>query len=52
MWHEIIGEQPITNAILDRIVHNAHRVVMKGESLRKKRQPKKEEEIVMENFKN
>ncbi|MCX6294459.1 MAG: ATP-binding protein, partial [Bacteroidetes bacterium] len=38
--------------ILDRIVHNAHRVEMKGESLRKKRQPKNEEEIVLENLKN
>ena len=52
MWHEIIGEQTIADAILDRIVHDAHRVEMKGESLRKKRQPKKEEEIVLENLKN
>ncbi len=51
-WHEVIGEQTIADAILDRIVHNAHRIEMKGESLRKKRQPKKEEEIVLENFKN
>ena len=52
MWHEIIGEQTIADAILDRIVHDSHRVEMKGESLRKKRQPKTEEEIVLENFKN
>lgn len=51
-WHEIIGEQTIADAILDRIVHNAHRVEMKGESLRKKRQPKNEKEIVLENLKN
>jgi DNA replication protein DnaC len=51
-WHEVIGEQTIADAILDRIVHNAHRIEMKGESLRKKRQPKKEEEIVLENLKN
>jgi DNA replication protein DnaC len=51
-WHEIIGEQTIADAILDRIVHDAHRVEMKGESLRKKRQPKNEEEIVLENLKN
>jgi len=43
-WHEIIGEQTIADAILDRIVHNAHRVEMKGESLRKKRQQKNEKE--------
>ena len=51
-WHEIIGEQTIADAVLDRIVHNAHRIEMKGESLRKKRQPKKEEEIDIENLKN
>lgn len=52
MWHEIIGEQTIADAILDRIVHDAHRIEMKGESLRKKRRPKNEEEIVLENLKN
>ena len=52
MWHEIIGEQTIADAILDRIVHDSHRIEMKGESLRKKRQPKNEEEIVLENLKN
>jgi DNA replication protein DnaC len=52
MWHEVIGEQTIADAILDRIVHDAHRIEMKGESLRKKRQPKNEEEIVIENLKN
>jgi len=36
-WHDIIGEQTIADAILDRIVHDAHRIEMKGESLRKKR---------------
>lgn len=51
-WHEIIGEQTIADAILDRIVHDAHRVEMKGESLRKKRQPKNAEEIDLENLKN
>ncbi len=51
-WHEIIGEQTIADAILDRIVHDAHRIEMKGESLRKKRQPRNEEEIVLENLKN
>ncbi len=42
-WHEIIGEQTIADAILDRIVHDAHRIEMKGESLRKKRQIKSED---------
>jgi DNA replication protein DnaC len=36
-WHDIIGEQTIADAILDRIVHSAHRLELKGESLRKRR---------------
>lgn len=36
-WHEVIGEKTIADAILDRIVHNAHRIDLKGESMRKKR---------------
>lgn len=34
-WHEIIGEPTIADAILDRLVHDAHRIEMVGESLRK-----------------
>ncbi len=37
-WHEVIGERTIADAVLDRIVHNAHRIELSGESLRK-RQP-------------
>ena len=33
-WHEVI-DPTIADAILDRLVHNAHRLVLKGESLRK-----------------
>lgn len=36
-WYDVIGEQTIADAILDRIVHNAHRLELKGESMRKKR---------------
>lgn len=35
-WHDIIGEQTIADAILDRIVHDAQRIELKGESLRRK----------------
>jgi DNA replication protein DnaC len=35
-WYEIIGEKTVADAILDRIVHNAHRKELKGESLRRK----------------
>jgi DNA replication protein DnaC len=38
-------EQTIAEAILDRIVHDAHRIEIKGDSLRKKKQPKSEEDI-------
>ncbi len=37
-WHDVIGEKTIADAVLDRIVHNAHRIEMTGESLRKKQQ--------------
>ena len=35
-WYEVIGESTIADAILDRLVHTAHRIELKGESLRKK----------------
>lgn len=34
-WHDFIGEPTIADAILDRIVHNAYKVPLKGESMRK-----------------
>jgi DNA replication protein DnaC len=34
-WHDIIGDPTLADAILDRLVHNAHRLVLKGESMRK-----------------
>jgi IstB-like ATP binding protein len=34
-WHEIIGSPTLADAILDRLVHNAHRLSMTGESMRK-----------------
>jgi DNA replication protein DnaC len=36
-WHEQIGDLTIADGILDRLVHNAHRIEMRGESMRKKR---------------
>ena len=35
-WFDVIGEETIADAILDRLVHTSHRVELKGESLRKK----------------
>ena len=34
-WYDLIGEQTIADAILDRIVNSSHRISLKGESLRK-----------------
>jgi len=36
-WHEVIGDPTIADALLDRLVHNAHRINLKGESMRKTR---------------
>ncbi len=42
-WYEVIGEQTIADAVLDRIVHGAHRLELKGESMRKRRGSKEAE---------
>src|SRR5947207_8784671 len=34
-WHDLIANPTAADAILDRLVHNAHRLTLKGESLRK-----------------
>jgi DNA replication protein DnaC len=34
-WHDVIGEPTFADAILDRLVHNAYRVELDGESMRK-----------------
>ena len=36
-WHAVIGDPTYADAILDRVVHNAHRITLEGESLRKSR---------------
>ncbi len=38
-WHDVIGDPTLADAILDRLVHNAHRIQLRGESLRKQRAP-------------
>lgn len=35
-WYEVIGEQTVADAIMDRLIHDAHRLQLQGESLRKK----------------
>ncbi len=45
-WHEVIGEKTIADAILDRIVHDAHRIELNGESMRKVKGKQKEIETI------
>lgn len=37
-WHELIGDPTIADSILDRLLHNAHKINMKGGSMRKKQE--------------
>lgn len=36
-WHDLIGDPTLADAIPDRVIHNAHRIQLRGEPLRKKR---------------
>jgi DNA replication protein DnaC len=40
-WHEQIGDPTLADSILDRLVHNAHYIEMRGESMRKEHSGKK-----------
>ena len=40
LWHKHIGDPTIADAALDRLVHGAHRIELKGESMRKLRAAK------------
>jgi DNA replication protein DnaC len=42
-WYEIIGNPTIADAILDRLVHNAYRIELTGDSMRKRRAPENPE---------
>ena len=44
-WYEIIGNPTIADAILDRLVHNAYRIELKGESLRKQKQSTQDQPV-------
>ena len=35
-WHEAIGDPTVADAILDRLVHNAYKITLQGESMRKR----------------
>ena len=47
-WYDIIGEATIADAILDRLVHDAHRIELQGESLRKRKKAEPVEVLEME----
>jgi DNA replication protein DnaC len=38
-WHDLIGVPTLADAVLDRVIHNAYRIELAGESLRKRRPP-------------
>jgi len=38
-WHELIGDPTLADAILDRLIHNAYKITLKGESMRKRKSP-------------
>jgi len=38
-WFDAIGDPTIADAVLDRLIHNAHKINLKGESMRKIRSP-------------
>lgn len=35
-WYDVIGDSTVADAILDRLIHTAHRLELSGESMRKK----------------
>ena len=34
-WHDYLAEPTVADAILDRLIHNSHRINLKGDSMRK-----------------
>jgi DNA replication protein DnaC len=45
-WHEALGNPTLADAILDRLLHNAYKIMLKGESMRKRQVPVKDDGIV------
>jgi DNA replication protein DnaC len=35
-WHEALGDPTLADAILDRLLHNAYKITLRGESMRKR----------------
>jgi DNA replication protein DnaC len=36
-WHDILGDPTLADAIMDRLVHNAYKINLKGDSMRKQK---------------
>ena len=49
-WFDVIGDKTIADAILDRIVHDAHRMELHGESMRKRRSPASDNKTGIDTF--
>jgi DNA replication protein DnaC len=45
-WHESLGDATLADAILDRLTHNAHRIELRGDSLRRSDRPRAQPEAV------
>jgi DNA replication protein DnaC len=41
-WHDSIGDATLGDAILDRLIHNTHRIELTGDSMRKNKAEKME----------
>ncbi len=44
VWHDVIGDDTVADAICDRLVHSAHRIELKGPSLRNRSKPNAKED--------
>ncbi len=44
LWHEQMPDPTVADAVMDRILHRAHRIIMRGESMRTKEEPLQEDE--------
>jgi DNA replication protein DnaC len=42
-WHEMLGDPTLADAILDRLLHNAYKMTLRGESMRKRHTPVKDD---------
>src|SRR4030095_3087591 len=40
-WHDVIGDPTLADAILDRLLHNAYKITLRGDSMRKRHAPVK-----------